>query len=442
MRRENNPYYEYRPRILIVGDAVAATGFARVMHSIFEHLKDKYEIHHLGINYHGDSHDTTWKIYPAKSGGDLQGVSRLVPLVRELNPQLVFILNDIWVLGSYMKQLRDMETKPKIIMYCPIDAGPLAPEYVEPLEGVDRFVVYTQFAKHEIEKAISELRQTKPGFAFPPIEVIAHGINTEQFYPLSRGKEGEPDPESRRKAIAALYGDDPEFRDAFIVLNANRNQPRKRIDITIKGFALFAENKPANVKLHLHMGVEDVGWNVIQLAKRYRIYDRLILTHNDNNLPSVPVRQLNEIYNASAVGINTSVGEGWGLVGFEHAATGAAQIVPRHSGCEELWKGSALMMDPVMSLTTEKILTEGKIVSPGNLAECLEQLYQDPVLLKEMSGAAYRNALKPEYRWDHIAQKWHELFQNVFDKMSSTTYFLGRRELRSRVGKELLLRGI
>ena len=411
MRRDYKPEYRHRPRILIVGDAAAATGFARVMHSIFENLKNRYEIHHLGINYHGDPHDTIWKIYPAKLGGDLQGIGRLIPLIRELNPQMVFMLNDIWVLADYMKQLRQLEEKPKVIMYCPIDAGPLDPEHIEPLEGVDKFVVYTQFAKAEIEKAISNLRAIKSQFAFPPIDVIPHGIDTEQFYPFCPGKGGGSSPEGRRKAITSLYGNDPEFRDAFIVLNANRNQPRKRIDITVKGFALFAENKPANVKLHLHMGVEDAGWNVIRLAKRHRIFERLILTSSGNNIPSVPVRQLNEIYNASAVGINTSVGEGWGLVSFEHAATGAAQVVPRHSACEELWEGSAMMLEPVISLTTEGILTEGKIVTPENVADSLEQLYRDPGLLEEMSTAALRNSLKPQYRWNYIARQWHELFQ-------------------------------
>ncbi|MDQ1351145.1 MAG: D-inositol-3-phosphate glycosyltransferase [Acidobacteriota bacterium] len=170
------------------------------------------------------------------------------------------------------------------------------------------------------------------------------------------------------------------------------------------------------------MGVEDMGWNVIRLAKRYGIYERLIVTANDNNIPSVPVRQLNEIYNAASVGINTSVGEGWGLVSFEHAAAGAAQVVPRHSACRELWEGSGLMLDPVMSLTIEGILTEGKIVAPEDVAESLEQLYQNPVLLKEMSLAAWRNASKPEYRWEYIAQKWHELFQSTIRQRIILSY--------------------
>jgi D-inositol-3-phosphate glycosyltransferase len=51
------------------------------------------------------------------------------------------------------------------------------------------------------------------------------------------------------------------------VLNANRNQPRKRIDITLRGFALFAVDKPETVQLYLHMGSEDMGWNALQLAR-------------------------------------------------------------------------------------------------------------------------------------------------------------------------------
>jgi D-inositol-3-phosphate glycosyltransferase len=48
-------------------------------------------------------------------------------------------------------------------------------------------------------------------------------------------------------------------------------------------------------------------------------------------------RELNLLYNACDVGINTSMGEGWGLVSFEHGATGGAQIVPEHTACAELW---------------------------------------------------------------------------------------------------------
>jgi len=38
-------------KVLWISDAVAATGFARVAHSIINELPENYEIHHLGINY-------------------------------------------------------------------------------------------------------------------------------------------------------------------------------------------------------------------------------------------------------------------------------------------------------------------------------------------------------------------------------------------------------
>ena len=38
------------------------TGFGRVMHNVLGRLQDDFEIHHLGINYHGDPHDAGWRI--------------------------------------------------------------------------------------------------------------------------------------------------------------------------------------------------------------------------------------------------------------------------------------------------------------------------------------------------------------------------------------------
>ena len=90
--------------ILVIGDGVATTGFARVMHGVFENLpRGKYDVHHLAINYRGDPHDYKAKIYPAMIAGgegmfDVYGISRIRPLINQIKPKLVFLLNDIWVL--------------------------------------------------------------------------------------------------------------------------------------------------------------------------------------------------------------------------------------------------------------------------------------------------------------------------------------------------------
>ncbi len=399
-----------RRRILAVGDGVVPTGFARVLHSLLDRLRDRWEVHHLAINYDGGPHTLGWDVYPAASEGDFWGANRLRGMVEQIRPDLVFLLNDPWVLGSYVEALREVREGLRVVAYSPVDAGPLEPGMLAPLAGLDRLVLYTEFGRREVESAFACLRREMPDSRFPELGVIPHGVDTGLFHPLPAENGSSGRELARRRLLPA-----PEFRDAFIVLNANRNQPRKRIDLTIKGFALFARDKPENVRLYLHMGTEDCGWNVIALARRHGIEDRLILTADEKILPAVTDDVLNCIYNACDVGINTSLGEGWGLVNLEHAATGAAQVVPRHSACEEIWDGSALLVEPAMNLTTERILTEGRVVAPEEVARALEALYSDPDLLAEMSAAAGRVATRPDYQWAAVAERWDALFREALD---------------------------
>jgi D-inositol-3-phosphate glycosyltransferase len=405
-----------RTPILVVGDAAASTGFARVLHSILVRLKNKYDIHHLGINYFGDPHDADWKIYVARLGGDVYGVNRLQQLIDKVKPKLVFFVNDVWILNSYMPTLEKRKGLLKTVMYIPVDGEPLDPDMVRNICAADELVAYNQFGKRALERAIDFIRRDEPEFKSPRIDVIPHGVDTALFYPYKDESGPQGFVSGRLRAKKKLLPNTEDFLNSFIALNANRNQPRKRIEITMKGFALFAENKPDTVKLYLHMGLEDVGWNLSTLAKRYDIEGRLIISNVGKEIPSDSIERLNLIYNACEVGINTSTGEGWGLTSFEHAATGAAQIVPRHTSCEELWRGAAEMLEPVFTMTTERVLTEAKLVSPEGVAESLERLYEDPKYLRAMSEAAYRNATRPEYDWDRIAEQWDALFERLLNQ--------------------------
>src|SRR5205085_11032699 len=124
-------------------------------------------------------------------------------------------------------------------------------------------------------------------------------------------------------------------------LNANRNQRRKRVDVTMRAFARFASARPRAL-LYLHMGMRDLGCDVLALARSLGIEDRVITTTAAAAHPHVPDEVLSLIYNACEVGVNSAVAEGFGLVSFEHAAAGAAQLVPAGGACAELWDGAAL----------------------------------------------------------------------------------------------------
>jgi glycosyltransferase involved in cell wall biosynthesis len=392
-----------RPKILIIGDAVAPSGFARVIRSIFEPLQNDYELHQLATRFDGGAHDYPWPLYPASKGASRYGFDQLAPLVDELRPAIVFLLYDIVYQVQYLEHLRKAKWRPQIVFYSPVESGPIAPEIMQRMGGVSRYVVFTKYGREEIETSLRIVRETDPAFRFPELEVIPHGVATDKFFPL-------PDKMEARRRMRL---DNAEHCDAFIVLNANRNMPRKRIDLTMQGFALFAKDKPANVKLYLHMATEDTGWNVLILAKRYGIFDRLIMTQADNSRPAFSDEQLNFLYNACDVGITTTTGEGWGMPSFEHAATRAAQIVPRHTSLADLWRGAAEFVDPVMTLTYPGNLTHAHIVTPEGVAAALHRLYDDPSHREALADAAYRNATRPEFSWNSIAARWRHLFDET-----------------------------
>jgi glycogen synthase len=53
----------------------------------------------------------------------------------------------------------------------------------------------------------------------------------------------------------------------------------------------------------------------------------LIMDTGNHNVKAVPDETINEMYNATDIGINTSDGEGFGLCQIEHLFSGAPQIV-------------------------------------------------------------------------------------------------------------------
>jgi glycosyltransferase involved in cell wall biosynthesis len=411
-----------KEKILVIGDGAAPTGFARVVDSILVRLTKSYDIKQL-IPYHVDvadiPRDWPWQHFSVDHGSNLGGDKPIDSLLDDLKPELIFIVNDMHVIRKYILLLDPWRKghDVKLIAYCPIDLTPLPLELVKPLRDLDALVTYTDFGRRVIEHSFTQLNTGGSISSAPEVQVIPHGIDTGAFFPVNSditSASGIPD---RKQARRSLFGEDVEdYLDSFIVLNANRNQPRKRIDLTIASFSLFARDKPANVFLYLHMGLKDLGWDIEELCKRHGIHQRLIVSSNKAAPPFLEDERLNLIYNACDVGVNTAVAEGWGLVSFEHAATGAAQIVPCHAALAELWEGSAAAVYPRFILTDPKGLFEEHFVAPQDVAASLENLYRDPVHLRQMSLKAYQNATQPKYSWDIIAETWKRLFDHHLNR--------------------------
>lgn len=389
-----------RIKLFIWGDGVTPTGFSTVLHSIFERFpQNNYDIHHLGINYWGDPHDINYKVYPAMTGGDIYGFNRMRALLSSIQPNVIFLLNDVWVIDQALEIIKKTYTDlkldlPKIIVYFPVDAEEYDRNWFRNFNIVTKTVVYTQFAYKVVKNCVPELE----------IEIIPHGVDTTVYKNLGIEKY------DLRKQ---LYPETPDVWDSFIVLSAARNQPRKRLDIAMQGFKLFAEDKPQNIKYYHHGGLKDAGWDVLKLAVRYGIDQRLILTNLEPGVQKIPKNKLNLIYNVCDVGINTSFGEGWCLPCMEHAVTGAPQVVPNHSAFTELYWDCGLLVPTTYSITVEKIETVGKLVTPEDVASKLDDLYNDDLMYKSLSNKSIKKFTNERFSWDTVSKRWQELIESV-----------------------------
>jgi glycosyltransferase involved in cell wall biosynthesis len=112
---------------------------------------------------------------------------------------------------------------------------------------------------------------------------------------------------------------------------------------------------------------------------------------------------LNRLYNACAVGLNTSAGEGFGLVSFEHAAAGVPQVVPDHAALRELWGDAAELAGPVTPIaTTHTPLRMGEVAIEG-VAAALARLLDDPVHYRAAARRGLERVRRPDLAWARVA---------------------------------------
>jgi glycosyltransferase involved in cell wall biosynthesis len=388
-----------KPKLLWCGDIVAMTGFARVTENVLERLKNDFEVVVLGHNWWGDPTplQDKYKMYPSSNRFQTApfGEERIREIVEKEKPDIVFTINDMWIINTQYSKIADLHQQGlfKFVGYAPMDSYGWTGGLNETANNWDTVISYTEFGAHEfIAGGINK-----------PVAVIPHGVTRGQFYPMDKS-------EARKK----LNLQD----DVFIVFNGNRNQFRKRVDITIDAFAKFAKDKP-DTQLYLHMGLKDQGWDLIPLfaraMKRVGLdpNNRIILTSQSEGPPNVSVETLNYIYNACDVGVNTCKGEGWGLVNFEHAACRVAQVVPNHTSCKEIFEGYGQLIRCDHVDVDTNYGREMPCPSSDHLAEILTELYEDRKKLDATAELCSLRVTDKQFDWDTVASQFGGIFEDV-----------------------------
>jgi glycosyltransferase involved in cell wall biosynthesis len=173
------------------------------------------------------------------------------------------------------------------------------------------------------------------------------------------------------------------------------------------------------------MGKKDMGWDIVPLFKRvardegFDATGKLILTSPNFSIDiCLSIEQLNKVYNAVDVGINTCIGEGWGLVNTEHGSVGVAQLVPDHTSLAEIFDELSRIQCNAME-TDRNYGLERLLPDPESAAEILTYYYENRDVLKK-DGQWCANRLREEpFTWPYIQQQLLDIVKRTLESEAS-----------------------
>lgn len=380
-------------RLLWVGDACVATGFARATHYTLDVLQHQFEVEVLGLHYKGDPYAYQYDIYPTKY--DMLGAKRLPERCAEFDPDVIVLQNDVWNIPHYVKALRAAGITTPVVAALAIDGLNCQSEK---LDGISLAIFWTKFAEEE----------AKLGGYIGPTAIVPLGVDLD-VYKLEKAAHVEPLRQHARSLFDALPGsqlDMEAFRKGFVVLNVNRNQQRKRLDLTVQCFCEWVlEGKIDDAFLMIQAcPTGEREYDVTQLMKYYGLPDRLF--HTVPNIETgMEERDLVWTYRCADVGLTTTQGEGFGLTTFEMMALGIPMIVPDWAALGELCEDAAIRVPCSGQAATQGgVNVIGGVVDRDGTKNALDSLYRNPLLRQQLSERGIALVGQDRYRWKNIGE--------------------------------------
>lgn len=396
------------------------TGYARIGHRITTYLATQgHTIDYFAFQQLEAGTITDRSLHPNISLIDVERLKKvpedtfggtiIVDTLLKSRPDLVLVYNDMVVTSKLLHlvetQIPDSQKKKwKTVSYLDLVYDYQDMDMITQVDKyTDHIFVFTQHWKDHLEHL---------GVSPDKISLFPHGMDTDIFTPVSpktaRGRFGLAD-------------------DAFVVLNTNRNSYRKGLDLTISAFLQFWKlvGCPGHVKLMLNCHWIPEGYDIIHTVRKECLKQGLdesvvlnqqILRPGNNGL--LTDADLNALYNACDVGLNTCVGEGFGLCNVEHAGLGKPQIVSNVGGLSDIFGPlhdrnmtlGVATVDPVASLTLVRAIDSHVgdifICDPSEFAAYLTVIYHHfkdgPVVVSSL-----RAHILHTYHWPALLHSFH-----------------------------------
>lgn len=366
-------------KILYISESpLLKTGYGRVSKELLRGMcQSDHEVRVIGCGSAGRSQGLPYTIYPTDPQKDYWGYGALINLLNVFEPDIVMTLSDPWAMEPLF---RIIDNFPSVywIGYFPIDGKPIPRKWHQLINRMNKRVVISKFAQNEVKKILP----------FRDVELLYHGVDPVIYRPY---------PEEVIKKERELRG----WVDKFIILNINRNQTRKQIPLTIKGFSSFAQGKP-DVLLILRMqAVEEVGWDIPDLIDRYELRGKAVIV-DAPALTGLPEEELIKLYNLADLHVSTTAGEGFGLTTLESLSCGTPVLITDCSNSLELVQSKEQLIK-VKELIISNRNIEQAYADSDDLAEKLEYFYNNPHILEALGQSGRTFALN--MTWDQAREK-------------------------------------
>lgn len=340
------------------------------------------------------------------------------------NPQdIVIIFNDSVVTTMLVKNIVEQMTETerasfKLVSYMDQVYPYQRSEYIQMINQYFHAVIaFTPYWK-DVARKIG----IKPEI---PIYYFPHGFDPKLYYPIP-------------KKVARLFYQLPE--DAFILLNLNRNQPRKRWDHTIMAYADVVQRHMELVQKEPHKKHRPILLMVATaMTGFWDLLELFDLEIKKRNLPVEKAREylttiakpqqmsdrdINIMYNACDIGLNTCEGEGFGLCQFEHLAVGCPQVAANLGGFKEfLHAENSILVEPKWFYYVDKVRDGiggyAEVSDPKDVADAIWKYYTQPKLVSK-HGLRGRQEVLQHYRWDVLIDLLHQAIVKTVANAPST----------------------
>lgn len=438
---------------------LSITGFGVVAKNILGRIYDtgRFDIACVGIN-HMDEHvekawssregDVPYRVFigqdfqQAPGGGiaplDPMGRMKAIRLITQGDCDVVFMMRDLWDftvaqipggpwLGSYfplhLQLAKEHGRNFRTLVHFPLEYD-LQDPWKSMLDQIDYGMCFTQNGLKQLSNwpniaycpqgADAKIFKQLPKRGWGPavvLEPVSGGYRPTQTFIKDTI-------DFRRRK---MHLQDPE--NCFIVLNVNRNQPRKDIPATLKAFRRFLEflgEPESGAKrpvLWLQMRPDDQFGDVRKAVEA----EGLIIGKDVLFPPYFNVgvgwsdTELNMLYNAVDVFISTSVAEGFGLTPVEAGMAGCPVLVPGHTGhldtMHHLGMPYVKCLEP--EIRPDVAATTIHPTDTEDMAQQLLQHYRNPPILK---SAIEKNidGFRRQFDWDNIfARYWEPALKTI-----------------------------